>query len=92
MAGRRDTEAVRRTVAEVTALLDEREPRFAELGVESIAEYRLRRAAGQIADDPFGDVFLVVDGWGTLRQEYEDLEPRSPTSPAGPGLTAFTWW
>ena len=24
--------------------------------------------------DPFGDVFLVVDGWATLRQEFETLE------------------
>ena len=74
VAGRRDTEAVRRTVAEVAALLDEREARFAELGIDSIATYRRRRAAGEFADDPFGDVFLVVDGWGTLRQEYEELE------------------
>ncbi|HEX5541729.1 MAG TPA: type VII secretion protein EccCb, partial [Micromonospora sp.] len=27
------------------------------------------------AGDPFGDVFLVVDGWGTLRTDYDDLEP-----------------
>ncbi len=30
-----------------------------------------RRADG----DPFGDVFLVIDGWATLRKEYEELEP-----------------
>jgi S-DNA-T family DNA segregation ATPase FtsK/SpoIIIE len=33
------------------------------------------RARGEI-EDPYGDVFLVVDGWFTLRQDYEDLEPR----------------
>ena len=32
---------------------------------------RSRRSA---SDDPFGDVFLVVDGWGVLRGEFEDLE------------------
>ena len=32
------------------------------------------RASGEIAGDPFGDVFLVVDGWFTLRQDYEELE------------------
>ncbi len=74
VAGRRDIEAVRRTVAEATALLDEREARFARLGIDSIATYRRRQATGEIADDPFGDVFLVVDGWGTFRQEYEELE------------------
>jgi S-DNA-T family DNA segregation ATPase FtsK/SpoIIIE len=98
VAGRRDTEAVRRTVAEATTLIDEREARFAKLGVESIEEYRQRRAAGLIDDDAFGDVFLVVDGWGTLRQEYEDLEtPIANIASQGLGygvhlvLTANRW-
>jgi S-DNA-T family DNA segregation ATPase FtsK/SpoIIIE len=76
VAGRRDTEAVRRTVAEATALLDEREARFAERGIESIGAYRRMRATGEVTDDPFGDVFLAVDGWGTLREEYDELEGR----------------
>jgi S-DNA-T family DNA segregation ATPase FtsK/SpoIIIE len=74
VAVRRDVESVRRTVAEVSALLEERETRFAELGVESIDAYRDSRARGDIDDDPFGDVFLVVDGYGLLREEYEDLD------------------
>ena len=28
-----------------------------------------------IAGDPYGDVFLVVDGWLTVRQDFEALEP-----------------
>ncbi|MEV1329575.1 type VII secretion protein EccCa [Micromonospora costi] len=79
VTGRADPTAVRRTVGEVATLLAERERRFAELGVESMAAYRRRRAAltgaGQPGVDPFGDVFLVVDGWTTLRAEYDDLEP-----------------
>ncbi|SCG52457.1 type VII secretion protein EccCa [Micromonospora inositola] len=79
VAGRSDPTAVRRTVGEIAALLAERERRFAELGVESMAAWRRRRAAapanGQPGTDPFGDVFLVVDGWGTLRNDYDDLEP-----------------
>jgi S-DNA-T family DNA segregation ATPase FtsK/SpoIIIE len=74
VAARRDAETVRRTVAEITAMLDEREAKFTAMGIDSIAGYRRRRAAGQVTDDPFGDVFLIVDGWGTLRQEYEELE------------------
>jgi S-DNA-T family DNA segregation ATPase FtsK/SpoIIIE len=85
IAARRDTETVRRTVAEMTGLLDEREARFAKLGVESIDAYRRLRAAGEMHDDPFGDVFLIVDGWGTLRQEHEDLET-AITNIAGRGL------
>ncbi|MFE2614197.1 type VII secretion protein EccCb [Micromonospora chalcea] len=74
VAVRRDTERVRRTVAEVAAALDDRETRFGQQGVDSMADYRRRRANGEFPDDPFGDIFLVVDGWNTLRQEYEELE------------------
>jgi S-DNA-T family DNA segregation ATPase FtsK/SpoIIIE len=31
-------------------------------------------ASGSYEGDGWGDVFLVVDGWATLRQEYEQLE------------------
>jgi S-DNA-T family DNA segregation ATPase FtsK/SpoIIIE len=79
VAGRLDTAAVRRTVGEIATLLAERERRFAALGVDTMTTYRRRRAAGgaggSAADDPFGDVFLVIDGWATLRSEYDDLEP-----------------
>jgi S-DNA-T family DNA segregation ATPase FtsK/SpoIIIE len=85
VAGRRDIEAVRRTVAEISALADDRETRFTELGVDSMPAYRRRRASGEITDDPFGDVFLIVDGWGTLRQEYEELE-QTITTLASRGL------
>ncbi|MDM4721290.1 type VII secretion protein EccCa [Micromonospora sp. WMMA1363] len=90
VAGRADPTAVRRTVGEVTTLLADRERRFADLGVESMTAWRQRRAAlagaGQPAADPFGDVFLVVDGWATLRGEYDDLEP-SITDLATRGLS-----
>ncbi|MCX5119981.1 type VII secretion protein EccCa [Micromonospora sp. NBC_00362] len=79
VTGRADPTAVRRTVGEMTTLLVDRERRFAELGVESMAAYRQRRAAagtaGQPGADPYGDVFLVIDGWTTIRGEYDDLEP-----------------
>ncbi|GIJ49689.1 type VII secretion protein EccC [Virgisporangium aliadipatigenens] len=76
VATRRNVEAIRRTVAEASALLDDREARFAERGIESIGAYRRMRAAGEITDDPFGDVFVVVDGWGTLREDFDELETR----------------
>ncbi|WBB48729.1 type VII secretion protein EccCa [Verrucosispora sp. WMMA2044] len=77
VTGRADPTGVRRTVGEMSTLLADRERRFAELGVESMAAWRQRRDSGTDAGDAdvFGDVFLVVDGWTTLRSEYEDLEP-----------------
>jgi S-DNA-T family DNA segregation ATPase FtsK/SpoIIIE len=74
VAGRQDAGAVRRTVAEVATLLAARERGFAERNIDGMAAYRALRAAGAVTDDPYGDVFLVVDGWLTLRKEYEDLE------------------
>ncbi|MBF6242260.1 type VII secretion protein EccCa [Nocardia elegans] len=86
VAGRMDIDRVRRTVAEMVTLLHQREERFRELGIESIHEFRRRKAelaqrspAEQAADplsqDLFGDVFLVVDGWATIRAEFDVLEP-----------------
>ncbi|WP_443056893.1 type VII secretion protein EccCa [Streptomyces sp. NBC_00669] len=75
VATRLDRDRVQRTVAELTQLLERREAEFGARGLESMAGYRAQRATGEL-DDPYGDVFLVVDGWGTLRQDYEDIEPR----------------
>jgi S-DNA-T family DNA segregation ATPase FtsK/SpoIIIE len=81
VSGRLDAIGVRRTVGEIATLLTEREQRFADLGIDSMSSYRRRRAnaaglgGGNADGDPFGDVFLVVDGWSTLRKEYEELEP-----------------
>jgi S-DNA-T family DNA segregation ATPase FtsK/SpoIIIE len=74
VAGRQDAEVARRIVAEVTAVVEDRERRFRELGVDTMADYRRLRERGTVADDRFGDVLLAVDGWSVLRQDYEDLE------------------
>ena len=39
-----------------------------------MVSYRRLAAAGSVPRDGFGDVFLVVDGWGTVRADYEALE------------------
>jgi S-DNA-T family DNA segregation ATPase FtsK/SpoIIIE len=74
VAGRGDVDLCRRTVAVLGSLLRAREERFRRDGIDSIAEYRRRRADHGDVADPFGDVFLVIDGWATLRQELEALE------------------
>jgi S-DNA-T family DNA segregation ATPase FtsK/SpoIIIE len=75
VAGRLDAERCRRIVAELTTLLAQREKLFADHGIDSMATFRRRRHEIRHADGrEFGDVFLVVDGWMTLRQEFEALE------------------
>ncbi len=74
-AGRRDADTVRRTIAEMKGLLAAREVRFQEMGLENMADFRARKRRGEITNDPYGDVFLLIDGWFTFREDYETLEP-----------------
>ncbi|MCH9700643.1 MAG: type VII secretion protein EccCa [Actinomycetia bacterium] len=65
VAGRRDTDLCRRTVAQLESLLRQREER------------RHRDIAGTAdasVPDRYGDVFLVIDGWAMIRQEFDGLE------------------
>ncbi len=71
---RSDPERLRRTVQEVRGILDAREDVFRRYGLESMAAFRRAREEGRVPDDVPGDVFLVVDGWATFREENEDLD------------------
>jgi S-DNA-T family DNA segregation ATPase FtsK/SpoIIIE len=74
VATRLEPDRLRRTTAEVNALLESRERVFTEHRIDSMASYRRAVANGSLPSDGFGDVFVVIDGWGTLRQEHEALE------------------
>ncbi|QIS09013.1 type VII secretion protein EccCa [Nocardia arthritidis] len=91
VANRLDSDRVRRTIAEITTLMRQREERFGELGIESMVDFRRRKYAqlearlingtepdpnDPLAADQFGDVFLVIDGWAVIREEFESLEPQ----------------
>ena len=75
VATRLERDRVLRTVEEITQVLETREELFTSMGLESMSAYRALRRSGQI-DDPYGDVFFVVDGWATLRQDFDELEDR----------------
>jgi DNA segregation ATPase FtsK/SpoIIIE, S-DNA-T family len=75
VAGRLDPQRCRRMVAELDNLLTEREAAFQQHGIDSVAAFRRNpppAADGRV----FGDVFLVIDGWMTLRQEFEALSDK----------------
>ena len=74
VAGRQDPELVRRTVVEVASMLDEREARFKGIGIDSPEALRSRRKRGELDGDSWADVFLVIDNWPALRQDFEELE------------------
>lgn len=77
VATRAEPDRVNRVVAEVKAVQRQRERTFKELRVGSIAGYRQMRddPNNPAAADPFGDVFLVIDGWPAFVAEFPDLEP-----------------
>ncbi len=93
VTGRLDVDRVRRTVAEVMSLRSAREVQFAELGIDSMTTYRQGRRDGSIPADRFPtDVFLIIDGWATLKSEFENLEPQIQTlANGGLGFGIHVW-
>lgn len=73
VASRLEVGRVRRTLAEVREILDEREKFFHAHHIDSMHTYRARRADGHYLDHLWGDVFLVIDGWGRFKREFEPL-------------------
>jgi len=72
---RSDAAKARRIVAAVLSLLDQREEYFHDHGIDPIDTVRGESAPGEPAEGaPYGDVFLVVDGWATIRTTYGYLE------------------
>jgi DNA segregation ATPase FtsK/SpoIIIE, S-DNA-T family len=84
VCGPREPERVRRLVRELRSLVVEREQRFRDLGVDSIAAWHVLRRAG-LDLGGYGEVFLVVDNWGALVREQPELEAEI-TDLAGLGL------
>lgn len=76
VAGPTDPYGVRRTVAELLALVRERKRNFLECGIASMEMFRRRKfggEAGPVPDDGFGDVYLVIDNYRALAEENEVL-------------------
>ncbi|OLF04256.1 type VII secretion protein EccC [Actinophytocola xinjiangensis] len=74
VAGRLDPDKVRRMIAEVGGLLSSREQLFRDKAIDSMTDFRNRKRRGELTEDPFGDVFLLVDGWLNFRQEFDSIE------------------
>ncbi len=74
VAGRADRERIRRTVEEVRGMLDHRERVFRERGIDSVETLRARHAAGELPELPTAEVVLVVDGYGMVRTDFEEID------------------
>jgi S-DNA-T family DNA segregation ATPase FtsK/SpoIIIE len=62
-----------RLVRKMVTLIEEREVFFRERGIDSIAGYRERRLKGEFSDQPYGDVFLVIDDLAQLLVEFPQV-------------------
>ncbi|WP_025272719.1 type VII secretion protein EccC [Haloglycomyces albus] len=71
--GRRDEEGIRRTFQEVEMILNEREEYFTNNNIDGIGTFRRGKAEGKFTDDPRGDIFLVIDNWLTVREDFDNF-------------------
>lgn len=74
VAGRADRERAARTVEEVQAMLAAREDLFRELGIDSVEQLRDLHAAGRLPQLASAEIVLVIDGFGALRDDFEELD------------------
>jgi len=74
VAGRLDRERVRRTAEEVCGMLEHRAEVFRERGIDSVDRLRRMHARGEVPELPTADVVLVVDGFGAIRKDFEEID------------------
>jgi DNA segregation ATPase FtsK/SpoIIIE, S-DNA-T family len=73
VCGPREPERVHHLVRELRNLVSERERRFRDLGVDSMASWHeLRRSGLDLGG--YGEVLLLVDNWGAFVRELPELE------------------
>jgi S-DNA-T family DNA segregation ATPase FtsK/SpoIIIE len=66
-----ERDLVRQVISHVHREIDVRREHFQRYGIDSMADARERRAQGDPNAPP--DIFLIIDGWPTLRQRFEAL-------------------
>ncbi|MBN3459458.1 type VII secretion protein EccCa [Mycobacterium sp. DSM 3803] len=82
-----EEDAIRRIVSEMVALLERRRRSFGEWDVQSMDDFRARKAAlvgktreeaanDPVSTDPYGDVYLVVDNLFALTDQSSTMRDR----------------
>ncbi|MED7947985.1 type VII secretion protein EccCa [Streptomyces sp. BE303] len=74
IAGRADRERAARTVEEVRTMLTTRENVFRDHNIDSVEQLRTLHAAGRLPRLASAEIVLVIDGFGALRDDFEDLD------------------
>ncbi|RST14437.1 type VII secretion protein EccCa [Streptomyces sp. WAC05374] len=74
VAGRADRERAARTVEEVRNMLAAREDLFREHNIDSVEQLRTLHAAGRLPQLASAEIVLVIDGFGALRDDFDELD------------------
>lgn len=74
VCGKSDRDQIRRVVRQLHTLLAEREFFFRQHRIDGMATYRARRQAGEFADVPYGDVFLLIDNLAQFQSDFDQLD------------------
>ncbi|MGA5100338.1 type VII secretion protein EccCa [Streptomyces lavendulocolor] len=74
IAGRADRERASRTVEEVRNMLALREDLFREHNIDSVEQLRTLHAAGRLPQLASAEIVLVIDGFGALRDDFDELD------------------
>ncbi len=74
IAARTDAERVRRTVEEIHGMLEHRQEVFRERGIDSVQQLRRMHARGEVPELPCADIVLCVDGFGAVRNDFEEID------------------
>ncbi|WP_063730129.1 type VII secretion protein EccCa [Streptomyces sp. RTd22] len=74
VAGRADRERAARTVEEVRNMLGAREDLFRQHGIDSVEQLRTLHAAGRLPQLASAEIVLMIDGFGALRDDFEELD------------------
>ncbi|MER5392409.1 FtsK/SpoIIIE domain-containing protein [Saccharopolyspora sp. NPDC002686] len=69
-----DIHPVQQIIFELKALLTMRQKGFCQLQVNGMADFRARKLRGALPQDPYGDVFWLVDNWQAFRTAFGVLE------------------
>ena len=74
VATRANRDQVRRLLEELTGMIAQRELLFATHGIDSMTQLRTLHGAGALPGLSSADIVVLVDGYGSLRQDFEELE------------------
>jgi S-DNA-T family DNA segregation ATPase FtsK/SpoIIIE len=74
VAGRADRERAARTIDSVRGMLDQREELFRIHNIDSLEQLRTLRAAGRLPELASTEIVLLIDGFGALRDDFEELD------------------